>query len=89
MDSKQFTSALAEKSGLASATVNILIEKLTSVFVDFGTELDAVAVPGFGTFTTSKYDETVISDQASGKRKLLPPEIKMEFKPSILLRKKL
>lgn len=89
MDSKQFITALAERSGHATATANILVEKLTSALVDFGMELDAVAVPGFGTFTTSKHDEMIIEDRSTGKRTLLPPEIRMEFKPSILLRKKL
>lgn len=47
-----------------------------------------VAIPGFGTFAPVKTDE-FIENTADGKRYLIPPSIKLEFKTSVLLRKKL
>lgn len=89
MDQKQFTSRLVERTGLAAASVNAMTECMARIFAENGSELDSIAIPGFGTFATEKHDESVSVDPASGDRVLMPPVIKMEFKPSILLRKKL
>lgn len=47
---------------------------------------DSVAIPGFGTFTPSKTDESVI-EHPSGKKMLVPPHISLTFSESVVLRK--
>lgn len=71
------------------AEVTTLVDGLSVIFREAGSELDSIAVPGFGTFKSSKTEEKVITDETSGERKLYPPVISMEFQPSIVLRKKL
>lgn len=89
MDNKTFINRLAKRLNRESAEITTLAEGLCNVFIEVGNELDSVAIPGFGTFKSTKRDELIVTDEATGKRKLLPPVITMEFQPSIVLRKKL
>lgn len=69
-----------------TATITDALSKLMS---EIGSELDSVAVPGFGTFSSVKTDESIVTDPATGERTLVPPAITMHFQPSVVLRKKL
>ncbi|MDE5688439.1 MAG: HU family DNA-binding protein [Paramuribaculum sp.] len=88
MDSKTFISRLSMESGLSPDKATATLEALTGVITDFCKEMDAIAVPGFGTFQPIKNDEKIIVDD-SGKRTLMPPSVSIEFKSSIILRKSL
>lgn len=66
-----------------------LTDAFSKLMAETGTELDSVAVPGFGTFSTVKTDESIVTDAATGRRTLLPPSIRMSFQPSVVLRKKM
>lgn len=89
MDNKTFISRLAKRLNREPSEVTTLVEGLCNVFKEVGDNLDSVAIPGFGTFKSSKKDEEIVVDEATGKRTLLPPVISMEFQPSVVLRKKL
>lgn len=89
MDNKQFITKLGKRLNRENSEVTTLVEGLCRVFKECGSELDSVAVPGFGTFKSIKKDEIIVTDEATGKRTLLPPSINLEFTPSIVLRKKL
>lgn len=89
MDNKTFINRLAKRLNRESAEITTLAEGLCNVFIEVGNELDSVAIPGFGTFKSTKRDELIVTDEATGKRTLLPPAITLEFQPSIVLRKKL
>lgn len=86
------TSDLIDK--VASATqlghddVKSMLAAMSEAILGFCTELDAVAVPGFGTFTPVKTDELIVTDAATGARTLLPPRVDVRFKSSVVLRKK-
>mgnify|MGYP002524456666 FL=1 len=54
-----------------------------------GSELDSIAVPGFGTFEAKKKNERVVVNPSSGKRMLVPPKITLGFKVSNVLKSKL
>lgn len=71
------------------AEVSTLVEGLAVVLREAGSDLDSIAVPGFGTFKSVKTEEKIVADEATGERTLLPPSITMEFQTSIVLRKKL
>lgn len=89
MDSKAFNTRLAKTINRTTDETATLTDALGKLMAEIGSELDSVAIPGFGTFTSVKTDECVITDESTGKRTLMPPSIKMQFQPSIVLRKKL
>ena len=89
MDHKTFAGRLASAIGRSADETATLIDALGKLMTELGSDLDSMAVPGFGTFTPVKTDETVVTDPATGTRTLMPPAITMQFQPSILLRKKL
>ncbi|MDE5987921.1 MAG: HU family DNA-binding protein [Duncaniella sp.] len=89
MDNKQFISRLGKRLNRESSEVATLVEGLCKVFKECGTDLDSIAIPGFGTFKSVKTDEIIVFDETTGKRTLVPPAIRMEFAPSIVLRKKM
>lgn len=88
MDSNSFVSRLSMQSGLPAEVISGKLECMAKVLKAYCTNLDAVAVPGFGTFTPVKNDERIVSTGA-GKRMLLPPSIEVTFKSSVVLRKSL
>lgn len=82
MDNKTFLAKLSqltgEKAGL-SEKCTILAETLAQAC----TSLDSVAIPGFGTFSGVKKDESIQDGQ------LLPPAIEANFRQSVVLKKRL
>ncbi|MCM1076442.1 MAG: HU family DNA-binding protein [Bacteroides sp.] len=89
MDNKTFITRLSKRLNREASEVSTLIEGLCVVVRETGTELDSIAIPGFGTFKSVKDEEKVITDESTGKRTLYPPVVTLEFQPSIVLRKKL
>lgn len=88
MDSKTLISRLSMESGKSAEEIASAIAAVTATLGAHGATLDAVAIPGFGTFTSTKSDERIITTP-DGKRTLLPPAITVDFKSSVLLRKSL
>lgn len=66
-----------------------LTRHLAAIIRRAASDLDAVAIPSFGTFTAVKHDEEISTDLSTGRRMLLPPQITLEFTPAAMLRKKL
>lgn len=89
MDSKTFNSRLAGLLKRTPDETSTLTDALSKLLAETGSELDSIAIPGFGTFSTVKEDEAIVTDPATGKRTLVPPSIKMSFQPSVVLRKKM
>ena len=65
---------------MADALATALLERCRA--------LDAVAIPGFGTFSAMKTDEYVATHD-DGRRTLMPPHISVTFTPGSMLRKHL
>lgn len=89
MDNKTFNSRLARALGRPTDETATLTDALAKLMTELGGELDSMAIPGFGTFVPVKTDESVETDETTGRRTLIPPSITMHFQPSVLLRKKL
>lgn len=89
MDNKTFITRLSKRLNREPSEVTTLVDGLSVIFREVGAELDSIAVPGFGTFKSSKTEERISVNENTGERTLLPPVITMEFQPSIVLRKKL
>ncbi len=83
------TKIIAAGMGMEAAEAEQLTADLVQCISAFCGELDAVAIPGFGTLQPVKSDETISTDLSSGRRILMPPCIQIDFKCSVVLRKRL
>ena len=81
------TDSVNSRCGLDAIKSETYFTALADIIKETLLEHDSVALPGFGTFTTSKSDEKVITDPLSGKRQLVPPSINVVFVPSLKLAK--
>lgn len=89
MDNKELVERLSKKLGRNKADINKLMGALAEVVKTKASELDSIAVPGFGTFEAKKKNERVVTNPSSGKRMLVPPKITLGFKVSNVLKSKL
>ena len=89
MESKDFVAKLAKKINRDNKDVSIMLNSLSQVFRENLINLDSIAIPGFGEFYTIKEDEIITIDSTSKKRVLIPPQIKILFTPSTILKKRL
>ncbi len=88
MEYKELVSRLSMNRGLTAEDISGKIEAVAKVLRNFCKDLDAVAVPGFGTFQPVKEDEIIVTGE-DGNKTLLPPAIEVSFKSSVILRKAL
>ena len=89
MDNKQLQETLAKRMGRDNADISKLLEALVTTIKDRCSELDSIAIPGFGTFEAKKKLERIVVNPGTGKRMLVPPKITLSFKPSALLKSKI
>lgn len=89
MDNKTIIEILSKRLGHSKTEISNLIDGLTFVVKDKCSDLDTIAVPGFGSFESKKRLERIANHPATGKRMLIPPKISVCFKPSALLKQKL
>lgn len=80
-------SSLAEHYGLTADECKTRLSVLSNVITGLCADLDSVAIPGFGSFQPVKHEEKLVAD-ATGRRFLVPPCIKVGLKSSVVLRKK-
>lgn len=89
MDSKTFISQLSRRLNIERTECAEMVQCLADAIGTRGAEMDAVAIPGFGTFEPRMRRERINVQPVSGRRMLLPPKVVLGFKPSALLRQKL
>lgn len=89
MDNKRLIEKVARKLGRDKKDVDKLLEAFVQIVTSRCSELDSIAVPGFGTFEPRKRNERVVTNPANGKRTLIPPKITLHFKVSNVLKNKL
>lgn len=87
MDNNQFISALANKLDADPKYAEGLVNVFANVLRERTANLDSIALPGFGNFVSAKESEKIVTDSDTGKRTLLPPQIKIEFVASAMLKK--
>ena len=87
MDNKTFLTRLSRRMGCDTRDAAAMVAALSAVVRDECGALHSIAVPGFGTFTGIKHEETVSTDLTTGRRLLLPPQIVLSFTPGSKLRK--
>lgn len=89
MENKEFVAQLAKKMNRDTKDVTSLLEGFSQVLKDSLSNLESVAMPGFGEFEAIKEDETITIDHSTGKRLLLPPQISVSFRASSIMKKRL
>ncbi|MCD8388011.1 MAG: HU family DNA-binding protein [Bacteroidales bacterium] len=89
MDNKTICARVAKEIGQEPAQAARLIDTFAKVMRERISNLDSIAIPGFGNFVALKLPERVQSESSTGKRTLLPPQIKVEFVASAMLKKQL
>lgn len=87
-DYKAFRKILAEKLGLPAKEIDSLVSAIRELIIENSEALRGLAIPGFGTFVTVRYEEKIVEDLTSGQKLLFPPEIILEFFPSTIFKKK-
>lgn len=87
MDARSFNSQLAARLGIPAKDTAALSDRLVTAMKQCLSDLDNVAIPGFGTFSSMKTDEHIESDPDRGTTMLMPPSINIEFAAGSQLRK--
>lgn len=88
MTNDDMISSISQRTGFDTAKIEQLLSALPDVIKAYAKDLDSIAIPGFGTFQTVKSEEVISKDLSTGKSLLLPPAIKFQFNPSVVLRKR-
>lgn len=89
MTHDQFIEKLSATTAYSPERSAELSAMLTETICDYCSDLDQVAIPGFGNFTPVRTDERIDIDRSTGRRVILPPEINVVFKTSVVLRKRI
>lgn len=89
MDNKTLIEILSKRLGRNKTEVSSMIDGLSMVIKNRCSDMDVVAIPGFGSFEAKKRLERVSVHPQTGKRLLIPPKVTLSFKPSALLKQKL
>lgn len=89
MSNEKIVEELSRRLDIPSSQVEATLRALSNCIREYCCKLDTVAIPGFGTFQPVKYAEKIQTDLSTGKQMLMPPVVEVEFKSSVVLRKRL
>lgn len=89
MENKEFIAELSKRIGRPELDVIALVEGFANILKEKCGALESVAIPGFGKFSGEKIMERVETDLDTGKKTLFPPEVKLQFEPSTILKNKI
>ena len=87
MDNRSFINRLAKSLDSDAKETARLTVALNSIIGESIAENCDVALPGFGSFESVKKEDYIETDPETGQRTLVPPCIKIEFKPGSRLKK--
>ena len=87
MEYKTFINTLSRSCGMDTKRTGAFAELLKDVIVHSLTEMNDVAIPGFGTFCAAKTDEYITVDTDTGQRILMPPSVKAKLRVGCGLKK--
>lgn len=89
MNRKKLTQTLATKLGRSKTDINALIDAFNDILLQRCSDMDSVAIPGFGTFEPKMKKERLMVNPSNGKRMLIPPKVVLSFKVSNVLKNQL
>ena len=79
---------LAEKLSCSTEESDVMLSAIIQTLKEYAKNLDSVAIPGFGTLSCAKIDEHIVENTQTAQAILTPPQIKLSFKTSVVLKKK-
>ncbi len=89
MESKNIINVLSKKLGRTNKDISSLLDGFSAIIKEECGNMNTIAIPGFGEFIPQKHEEHIEFDNMTGKRMLIPPQIKLTFKSSSILRKQI
>ena len=89
MDNRKLIEKVARKLGRDKQDRARLLDAFTGIVAARCSELDTIAIPGFGSFEPRKRNERIQYNPSNGKRTLMPPRVTLTFKVSNVLKNKL
>lgn len=89
MDNRTLIDTLSRRLAMDKSKTAALLDAFDTIVAERCSELDSIAIPGFGTFEPRKKMERVAVHPSTGKRMLIPPKITLSFRPSALLKQKI
>lgn len=89
MDTKTLLERVSARASVDRSAASEMLTALAEIISERCSDMDSIAVPGFGVFEPKKRPERINVHPGTGKRMLLPPKIILSFKPSALLKQKL
>lgn len=89
MNNKDYIGALAARTDSSAKDTQKTVNALIALLADTLDTDTSLAVQGFGTFEVKKKVERVVVNPATKKRKLIPPRLALNFKPSAVLKEKM
>lgn len=89
MQHKDLVEKLSKSLNRNKSDINKLLEALSNVVTERCSELDSITIPRFGTIKAINHKEIITTDDATGKRMLMPPRVEVLFTTSNVLKKKL
>ncbi|MBQ9218602.1 MAG: HU family DNA-binding protein [Muribaculaceae bacterium] len=89
MDNRKLIEKVARKLGRDKQDIARLLDAFTGIVAARCSELDTIAIPGFGNLEPRKQSEHIHYNPATGKRTLMPPKVTLTFKVSNVLKTKL
>lgn len=89
MDNRQYIKALSKTSGKSIKETEALFADFMEIFRARITDMDTIAIPGFGAFETKKRAERVTTHPSTQQRIMIPPKIVMNFKMSNVLKQRM
>ena len=88
MNLVELKALISEKVGCSIDESEAMLNATIEALKGYAKDLDSVAIPGFGTLSCAKIDEQIVINPQTGQQILTPPQIKLSFKSSVVLRKK-
>lgn len=88
MKSNELITQLSSITGWSDEKVRTMLGGVTEAIKVYCSDVDSVAIPGFGTFVSQKNDEHIAPSPSGDKMMIYPPAITVNFKSSVVLRKK-
>lgn len=86
MDNTKLIDILSDRLGCEKEDVTSMLEAFTHIVKDKCSDMDNIALPGFGSFEPKMRKERIVVMPSTGKKMLVPPKISLTFKPSAILK---
>lgn len=86
MNKKEFIAAIAEKSGMTKADVEVIFSATFDTITEALVKQNKIMIPGFGSFSTKVREERKGRNPSTGKEMTIPTIVVANFKAATQLK---